>query len=182
MPTYLEAAGVEIPESLDGKSFISVLEGKKQNGREYVFTQFHETAAKQRYPMRCVQNKRFGYIFNPWSDGERVFKNESQQGRSFEAMQEAARNDKCIADRVHLFQYRVIEEFYDFENDPDALNNLINDSAYSSERDKFRSQILEWMKQYDDPALKASKGKNSPELLETFMKEQQIRSYVLRLS
>ena len=28
-------------------------------------TQFHQTSARSNYPMRCVQNARFGYIFNP---------------------------------------------------------------------------------------------------------------------
>ncbi len=35
-----------------------------------------ENTLRRNYPMRCVQNARFGCIFNPWSDGGRAFRNE----------------------------------------------------------------------------------------------------------
>ena len=48
--------------------------------------------------MRCVQSRQFGYIFNTWSDGETLYKNESQTGLTYKAMQEAA-NDPYVAAR-----------------------------------------------------------------------------------
>jgi len=161
---------------MDGFSFLPVLLGRRQAGRDKVFTQFHQTSAKNRYPMRCVQNHRFGYIFNPWSDGERVFKNESQSGLTFKAMQAAAKTDPKIAARVKFFQYRIIEEFYDLANDPDALHNLSNDSKYKKELDKMRKELLNWMKSTNDMALEAFKNRNSPETLKKFMAEQDARS------
>ena len=133
LPTVLDAIGVDIPDGVNGKSRLPVLRGEKQDGCEQVFTQFHQTSGRRNYPMRCVQNTRFGYIFNPWSDGEREFRNESQNGRSWQAMKEAEANDPELAARNHLFSYRVLEEFYDFENDPNALNNLIDDPNYADE-------------------------------------------------
>ena len=85
-----------------------------------MFTQFHQTAVQVNYPMRCVQNKRFGYIFNPWSDGRRIFRNESQEGRTFKAMKQAAADDPAVDARVRFFLHRTVEEFYDFQKDPDA--------------------------------------------------------------
>jgi N-sulfoglucosamine sulfohydrolase len=176
MPTALDAAGLPEPEGMDGFSFLPVLLGQEQSGREAVFTQFHETSGRNRYPMRAVQNRRFGYIFNPWSDGKRVFRNESQSGLTFKAMQAAAPTDPKIAQRVRLFQYRVLEEFYDFENDPDALHNLIDEPKYRKEIDKMRSELLEWMKRTGDPALNALKERTSPQALEKFMAEQDARA------
>ena len=124
MPTLLDAAGVDLPTGMDGSSFLPVLQGQRQPERNKVFTEFHQTAGRRNYPMRCVQTKRFGYIFNPWSNGERIFRNESQAGRTMKAMREAAQTSSRIADRVNLFLYRVPEELYDFERDPDGLNNL----------------------------------------------------------
>lgn len=152
LPTLLEAAGLAAPAGVDGQSFLPVLNGQKQD-RPMAFTQFHQTAGGGCYPMRCLQNRRYGYIFNPWSNGERVFKNESQSGRTFNAMKAAAERDPDVAARVQLFLYRVPEEFYDFANDPNALHNLIDDPAYQSEIDQLRDELEQWMKQTQDPAL-----------------------------
>ncbi len=126
--------------------------------------------------MRCVQNHKFGYIFNPWADGERVFKNESQSGLTFKAMRAAAKTDPKIAARVKLFQYRVVEEFYDLTNDPDALHNLSDYARYQKELDKMRKELLKWMKRTNDPASKALANRNSPAALKEFMAEQDDRA------
>lgn len=169
MPTVLDAAGIEAPEGMDGHSFLPVLKGKKQEGRKQVFTQFHQTSARRNFPMRCVQNKRFGYIFNPWSDGERIFRNESQSGRSWKAMEDAAKSDSHLAERNHLFSCRVLEELYDFENDPDALHNLIDDPNYSDELEKLRDAMELWMAEVDDVALNAFVNRSSRKAIDDMM-------------
>lgn len=176
MPTVLDAAGLTQPKAMDGFSFLPALLGRQQAGRNKVFTQFHQTSARKRYPMRCVQNHKYGYIFNAWADGQHVFKNESQSGLTFKAMQAAAQTHPTIAARVKFFQYRVVEEFYDFKNDPDALHNLIDDTTYSKEIDKMRNELLQWMKRTDDPALEAFRDRNSPAALKKFMAEQDARA------
>jgi len=176
MPTALDAAGAAAPTGMDGSSFLPVLLGKQQTERDKVFTQFHQTSGRNRYPIRCVQDHRFGYIFNPWSDGQRIFKNESQSGLTFNAMKTAAQKDDSVAARVKLFQYRVVEEFYDFKNDPDGLHNLIDDPSYKEEIDKSRKELQYWMKKTGDPALDAFENRTSPEVLKKFMAEQDLRA------
>jgi N-sulfoglucosamine sulfohydrolase len=176
MPIVLHAAGLAQPEGMDGVSFLPVLFGHRQEGRDKVFTQFHQTSARRRYPMRCVQNHRFAYIFNPWSDGKRIFKNESQSGLTFKAMQAAAKTNPEIAGRVRLFQYRVIQEFYDVANDPDALHNLIDDPEYEKDIEKMRSELIEWMKRTNDPAMEALQNAGSQETLREFMAEQDAKA------
>jgi N-sulfoglucosamine sulfohydrolase len=179
MPTVLEAAGAPLPEGVDGTSFLPVLTGGYDDSRRRVFTQFHQTAGRRRYPMRCVQDRRYGYIFNPWSDGERVFRNESQEGRTFRAMQDAGLTDSEIADRVRLFEYRVVEEFYDFENDPDALVNLVDHPDHQAELNRLRGELEEWMVEHGDPALDAFHNRTSQAALGDFMAEQEIRGRTL---
>ena len=157
MPTILDAVGLPHPPGMDGNSFLPLLRGEKQAGREWVFTEFHKTSAKRPYPMRCVQDARFGYIYNPWSDGEEVFRNESQAGLTFKAMREAATHDQALAGRVRLFQYRVPEEFYDLEHDPDALHNLIDNPHYQARIGLFRRKLLQRMARTSDPVLGAFK-------------------------
>lgn len=155
LPTLLDAAGIRSTGKFDGGSFLPILQGHHQDDREMVFTQFHQTAARRNYPMRCIQNKRFGYIFNPWSDGERIFRNESQGGRTFRAMQLAAEKDAEIMDRVDLFLYRVPEEFYEFRKDPNALTNLINEPDCADILKELRLEMETYMMKTNDPALEA---------------------------
>ena len=176
LPTFLEVANIPIPKNIDGFSFLSTLKGQKQDNSKKVFTQFYETSARKRYPMRAIQNKHFGYIFNPWSDGQRNFINESQDGLTFKAMKEAAIQSNEIKQRVDFFQLRVVEEFYDFEKDPDALHNLINDPNYIDEINKMRSEMKNWMIQKNDPALEGFVNRNSKELLQKFMEDDRERT------
>ena len=153
--TVLDASGLPQIDGVDGRSFLPLLSGRPQGGRDRVFTVFHETSAHQRFEMRCVQDRRYGYIYNAWSDGKRVFKNESQSGLTFNAMQQAAASDPKIAERVKLFLYRVPEEFYDFQSDRDALTNRIHDPKYETEVRRFRKLLREHLAATDDFALAA---------------------------
>ena len=155
LPTALDAAGVPVPGKVDGQSLLALLKGEPQTGRDLVFTQFHELINRKGYPMRAVQNKRYGYLFSPWTDGKAVFRNESCSGRTFKAMEAAAKTDPEIAARVDLFKRRVLEEFYDFEKDPSALNNLIDNPEYAVEVNKLRTALRAWMVESDDKLIKA---------------------------
>jgi len=176
MATVLDAVDLPRPGGMDGFSFLPVLGGQSQTGRDKVYTEFHQTSARRRFPMRCVQDRRFGYLFNPWADGQRAFKNESQSGLTFKAMQAAGKSDDAIEKRVALFEYRVVEEFYDLENDPDALHNLIDDPAYADEVARLRRALADRMKSTGDPAWQALENRRDPAALARFMEEQDARA------
>ena len=152
-PTILDILGIEHDLKLDGSSFAPLLKREDIDDREYVYTLFNTTAFKKAFPMRCVQNPQYGYIFNSWSDGETVFMNESKMGLTYNAMANAAKDDKNIADRVKLFDYRVVEEFYDMKNDPSCLVNLIDAAEYQETIDTFRNKMYSYMKNSNDPLL-----------------------------
>ncbi|NLE61513.1 MAG: hypothetical protein GX616_24440 [Planctomycetes bacterium] len=80
-----------------------------------------------------------------------MFKNEPQAGLTFKAMQETAKTDPAIAARVKLFLYRVPEEFYDVESDPNSLKNLIDDPALKDQVARFRQELSRQMTASDDP-------------------------------
>ncbi|MCA9270386.1 MAG: sulfatase [Planctomycetales bacterium] len=150
-PTVLDALGLPPIDGVDGRSFLPLLEGKPQADRDRVFTRFHQTAGKRNYEMRAVIDARYGYIWNPWSDGQDVFRNESQSGRTFKAMQDAADDDAEIARRVKLFQLRTPQELYDYQNDPDALVNLIDDAGAQQDKRRLQKLLLEHLEAADDP-------------------------------
>lgn len=176
MPTVLDALGLPLVQNLDGRSYLPLLMGKKQNDRDYVFTTYYQVFSKIRYPMRCLQDKNYGYIYNFWSDGKLAISGDATGGLTWKAMIKAAKDNPGIAQRVELFKHRVPEEFYDFKNDPDALHNLINDPTYLSEIQKFRGKMLEVMSNSKDPAYQAFKDRNKAGVISDFMVQQKIKA------
>ncbi|MFT6793501.1 MAG: N-sulfoglucosamine sulfohydrolase [Rubritalea sp.] len=153
-PTILEVAGLKQPAGMDGRSFLSICQGKQQPARDRVYTQFHQTAAKRQYEMRTVQTTQFGYIYNAWANQETPFKNESMNGRTYKAMQAAGASNAAIQARVKLFLTRIPEELYDFGKDPDGLNNLAKSPEYRKQLLQFRKEMTDWMIKQNDPEQK----------------------------
>jgi len=169
MPTILEAAGVDASTEMDGVSFLPLLLKDNYEERPYVFNAYYQIFAKIRFPMRSIQDKEFGYIYNFWSDGSRAMTGDATGGITWKAMVKAAKTDPEIAKRVELYRHRVKEEFYDLKNDPDALKNLIDDPAYSNKINEFRERMLQSMKQYNDPAYEAYLNRNEEGKIKEFM-------------
>jgi N-sulfoglucosamine sulfohydrolase len=157
MPTILDALNLPLPDGVDGESFLPLIKvgAKLDTGesRMDVFTVFNQTSVKKNYPMRCVQNQTYGYIYNAWSDQKEVFVNESQTGLTFRAMQVAAGSDQAVAERVKFFQYRVKEELYRFSDDPNALQNLVGEEPFAEVLEQMRERLYLKMDQADDPLL-----------------------------
>ncbi|KPL09693.1 MAG: hypothetical protein AMS26_22530, partial [Bacteroides sp. SM23_62] len=172
MPTIMEIAGLPLIPKLDGQSFLPVLQNKTQKNRDYAYSTFYQIFARIRYPMRCIQNEEYGYIYNFWSDHQLEIRGDATGGLTWRAMIEAGKNDPEIAKRVELFRYRVPEEFYHYKEDPDGLNNLIDDPAYAGEIEKFRKEMLKMMKRYNDPAYEVFRDRNKPGVLSEFMEAQ----------
>jgi N-sulfoglucosamine sulfohydrolase len=176
MPTMLEALGLEPPEGMDGRSFLPILRGGKQAGRDYAFTEFHMTFARRCFPMRAVHDRRFGYLVNFWAGRTKPMRMDSTSGRTFRAMLEAGKTDPAVASRVALFEHRVLEEFYDFEKDPHALKNLIADPAYRDAIRRLRAALENRMARTGDPALHAFRHRDDPAALDAFMSEQRAKA------
>ena len=153
LPTLCEAVGVPVPDGVDGRSFVPLLRGGRQHGRDGVHTVFHETVFKKRYEMRCVQDRRGGYIWNAWSDGDDAYLADNMMGLTWRAMVADAEADPSIAARVEHYSHRMPEELYDFERDPDALVNLARDPAHAALLADKRAELLSWMMATGDPLL-----------------------------
>ena len=161
-PTILDALDLPVPAGVDGRSHLGVLQGRSQAGRDRIVTVFHENVfaaihrrkgedpSPAQFEMRCVQDARWGYIWNAWSDGEKRFFNESQTGRTWAAMLAAAGDDTFVAKRSEFYERRTPEELYDFAADPDALVNLIDDPAAAETVAALRARLHAWMQRTDD--------------------------------
>ena len=105
-------------------------------------------------PCAVVLTAKYAYIYNPFSDGSYRYRN-NNEGRCMKAMVEAARTDAAIAARVQLFRYRVAEELYDLERDPDCLHNLVDSAAHAAPLDDLRKRLYGWMERTNDPLKRA---------------------------
>ena len=153
LPTLLDIVGAKHPARLDGRSFLALIRGKTQAGRDHVFKEYNENAGASRDPMRAAQTKRYLYIFNPWSNGERVFATATTGTATYRRMAALAKRDDRLAKRLDLYRHRVPEELYDVANDPDCLQNLIGDARHQAALAALRSDLETWMKRTKDPLL-----------------------------
>lgn len=153
MPTLLEAAGLESPAGLDGRSFLPLLAGAAQAGRDRLVTVLHRDWAGRERPMRCIRLGALGYIYNAWSDGKQRFSNESGTGLTMTAMRRAAERDPALRERIDFFVHRQPEEFYDFAADPDALRDRSGDADFQPRLAEARRELASWMERTQDPLL-----------------------------
>jgi N-sulfoglucosamine sulfohydrolase len=149
-PTLREAAGLPPAAGLDGRSFLALLEGRAQPGRERLVTVMHRTWGKQPFEMRCLHEGRLAYIWNAWADGVRRYVSESQRGISWRAMERAAARRPELAARLRFFLYRTPEELYDHAADPAALVNLAAAPARRDALEHLRALLLAWLEETGD--------------------------------
>jgi uncharacterized sulfatase len=164
-PTLIEAAGGN-PDAIetgrpdahgdrgfDGKSFLSVLLGKTNAHRDYVYGA-HTTRGIIRgsacYPVRSVRSQRFKYIWNPSHDA--VFYNVISTGPNtlLETWAEHGKHDPQAAFLARRYQHRPAEELYDVQKDPYELNNLAGKPDYAELKSTLRAELDRWMQQQGD--------------------------------
>ena len=173
LPTLLDIVGAKHPARLDGRSFLSLIRGKTQTGRDRIIKEYNENAGASRDPMRAVQTKRYLYIFNPWSNGERVFATATTGTVTYRRLVALAKQDKRLAKRLDLYKHRVPEELYDVANDPDCLHNLISEPGLQAALTSLRSELESWMKRTKDPILAVFQKRNDAAYREAYVQKEE---------
>jgi N-sulfoglucosamine sulfohydrolase len=173
LPTLLDVAGIPHPAGLDGRSFAPLLEGKKQRDRDWVVKEYNENAGGSRDPMRAVETKRFLYLFNPWSNGERIMATATSGTPTYRRMAQLAQEDPRIAARHALYRFRVVEELYDMEKDPDCLVNLIDRPEVRQELARLRKILETWMVRTGDHMLEAFRHRDDPAAREAYVRQKE---------
>ena len=180
LPTVMDALGVKKPARLDGRSFYPVLKGEKQADREYIIKQYHENSGRSRDPMRAIQTKTHLYLFNPWSNGKRVFATATNGTDTCKRMIELAKNDKAMNERLNLYRYRVPQELYQVKRDPDCLQNLIGSSNNQEVKNKLQKLLEEWMVKTGDPILECFRKREDPAFVEAYVQKLESESEARR--
>ena len=152
VPTFLEAARIERPEILDGRSFLPVLKGERDTHKQYAFglqTTRGISGGSDHYGIRSANDGRYRYIRNLSPDV--VFLNTMMKNPIFYEWKKMAADGNKIAKRlVHDYRHRPAEELYDVVADPWNRTNLITDESLSEVRAGLRSALADWMKQQGD--------------------------------
>ena len=173
LPTLLDIAGAKHPKRLDGRSFLPLIKGQKRKGWGHVIKEYNENSGASRDPMRAIQSKKYLYIFNPWSNGERVFATATTGTVTYRRMAALAKSDPRLAKRLALYKYRVPEELYDVAADPDCLKNLIDSSGHQAALGRLRSQLERWMVKTNDPLLETFRRRDDAQFRESVVQTQE---------
>ena len=151
MPTLLDLLEVKYPKDMDGRSWLPLLRGEKQEARDYVITHVNTVNSGLSFPQRCIRTKDWALIFHAWPDGTAQFKVEAMSGITYKALAAAGNEDARIASRVK--QYRVGEPhmFFNEQLDSAERNNLINDPKLKPEIERLAGVLLAHMEKTTDP-------------------------------
>ncbi len=166
-PTFLEVAGLPVPDAMSGRSLVPVLSGQEaESVRSRVFVE-RERHANVRaddlgYPCRAIRTADYLYIRNfapdRWPAGDPIARKDP--AREFGDIDDGPTKDFIMAHRTEAsvakyfdlcFGKRPAEELYDVRKDLDNITNLAAEPAQAATLKKLRAELDGWMKETGDP-------------------------------
>ena len=140
-PTLCDLLGIDRPEWLEGKSFLPILRGEKQEINDEVFAEVTYHAAYE--PKRAVRTQRWKYIRRFGDRTTPVLPN-CDDGFSKSLWLQ------------HGWKQEILpkEDLYDLIFDPTEHQNLADDPTYKDTLAEMRGRLDRWMRRTDDPLLR----------------------------
>lgn len=147
-PTWLNIAGIEPPDQMQGVDLFSGETAK----REFVF------AARDRCDetddrIRCVRTKEFKYIrnFHPERPYTQFNAYKKLQYPVLTLMQVLHKQGKLTPEQeAFMAPNRPAEELYDLRSDPHEVHNVADDPRYEKVLAKLRARLDRWIVETDD--------------------------------
>jgi arylsulfatase A-like enzyme len=112
-PTFLDFAGVEIPEEMQGKSMRPMLLGENADWRDAIYYHYYE------FPNEHMVKRHYGI-----------------------------RTDRYKL--IHFYNDIDEWEFYDLQDDPHEMNNIIRSEKHAALIDSLRNELTKLQVYYDD--------------------------------
>ena len=149
-PTILKAAGVDVPDTMQGVDMRPMLERPAATIRQYAFSEHnwndyeaHGRSLRTADGWLYVRNARPKLAWQGPADSVR-----SDSHQQLRQLREAGRLNPVQAD-VFLVP-RPVEELYRTSDDPHQVNNLAQDPAYSEQRQRLSGLLDRWMDETAD--------------------------------
>ncbi len=168
-PTFLELAGVDVPDVMNGRSLLPLLTaegtGRISDDRDHVIygKERHVPCRPDHsgYPCRGIRTAKWAYIRNyepgRWPVGDPPLFGDTDPARSLGKQITKSyilrhKDDEDVRRSYELcFAKRPARELYDMENDPDQLRNLAGDPTHAELLEKLDAQLTAELEQTEDP-------------------------------
>ncbi|MFY0652141.1 MAG: sulfatase [Cyclobacteriaceae bacterium] len=171
-PTFLEAAGINVPNEMTGKSFLDVMlqnkSGQVDPERNRVFTAIERHTYCRPdgmpYPIRTIRKDDWLYMVNfepdRWPAGDDDF--DSPHQGFYGDIDAGPTREFMIANKdtgtiKHYYDLSVAKhpevELYNVKEDPFQLNNLSGDPQYTNLCTKLRSELFAYLTGTNDPRM-----------------------------
>jgi arylsulfatase A-like enzyme len=159
-PTFLDVAGLDIPEYLPGKSLVPLFREEATDWRTYLFAEYHVHSNHNPYPQRTVRDQRYKLIWNPLAGTE-------NPGYAFTlnhtvkiSEEELYRIASSPVKEAYLRMKNPPEyELYDLKNDPYELINLAENEQYAKELKDLKKQLHAWQIRTSDALTDTAKAR-----------------------
>lgn len=179
LPTFMEIAGGQAPEDIDGKSFLPLLQGNQQSHREMVFASHTGDRLMNRAPMRMLRTKQYKYILNLAPEilyTTHMDKAKDHDGgrEYWDSWRESSFSDEHASAVLWRYHNRPPEELYDISADPEEKKNLAADPEFERVLQDFRKQMEVIRKNQGD--FETGPEKESP--VENGAKQKPVAPYV----
>jgi len=145
--TALALAGIEVPDEMDGKPFLTHTKSENRNTTFGYADRFDE-----KYDfVRTVRKGRYKYIRNyvPYtSDGLHNFYRYKQI--AYLEWRDLFKEGKLNDVQAAFFKPRKAEQLFDISNDPYETNDLSSNPSYANQLADLRSELQNWVKGMPD--------------------------------
>lgn len=148
MPTFLDVAGLPVPDYLPGRSLRNLFEGKPWRTHLYGEYTAH-TSIRHYWPSRMVRDDRYKLIWNML--GGQAAAGINPEGCPDIAVSLTAPEHSITDDVYRRFRYPPVYELYDLQKDPYELKNLAQIPAYAEVVTDLKRHLDNWMRDTVDP-------------------------------
>lgn len=141
-PTLCDALGFEKPEWLQGQSFLPLLKGESDQGREYLFTEQNYHGSWK--PLRAVCDGRYKLVRN-FLPGDNETRFTTDAGPTHHMLVECPHG----MDTRMVPEYQLFDRFFD----PAEVCNVADKPEYEQEFLRLKERLDAWMDETNDPIL-----------------------------
>jgi N-sulfoglucosamine sulfohydrolase len=156
LPTVLEAADLEVPHDLPGRSLLSLTEDRETGWREYLFAEYHAHVPPIYFPQRTVRDERYKLIVNLLQDrpnpvAAAYTQNEDPPYPSYVTPSEVNTGDERVRRAYATWSDAPQVELYDLASDPHEWRNRADDLELAGVKTRLLQAMEDWQTRMEDP-------------------------------